>query len=188
MTSAPSSGGTPTRILTGTFRDRESAERAHEVLLRREYSGADIDIVMSEETRHHHFPIAEADDGSEVGEKVAKRGAVGAAIGGTAGALIGVLAAAGTLAIPGLGLVLAGPIAAGLTGLAAGGAAGGVAGALVGAGVPEEEARGYESDVQEGNILVGVRPRSADEATAIAREWKEAGAVRVRGLPERGEE
>jgi hypothetical protein len=36
-----------------------------------------------------------------------------------------VLLAAGTIALPGIGLVIAGPLAAGLAGLGAGGAAGG---------------------------------------------------------------
>ncbi len=92
-------------------------------------------------------------------------------MGGTVGAIAGVLAVAGTLAIPGLGIVLAGPVAAGLAGLGAGAATGGLIGALVGAGIPEERAKTYQTDIEKGGIVVGVKPRSADDATHFEKEW-----------------
>jgi len=63
----------------------------------------------------------------------------------------------GTLAIPGVGpLIAAGPIMAALGGVAAGGAVGGLAGALVGFGIPEYEAKQYEGKIKNGNILISV--------------------------------
>ncbi len=61
----------------------------------------------------------------------------------------------GSLLIPGLGLVAAGPLIGALTGGAVGGIAGGLIGALVGAGIPEHEARFFEDALkEEGNVLV----------------------------------
>ena len=85
----------------------------------------------------------------------------GATAGGVAGlgvgAAVGWLAGIGSLAIPGVGaLIAAGPIMGALSGAAVGTAAGGLIGALIGMGMPEFEAKRYESKVREGNILISV--------------------------------
>ena len=83
----------------------------------------------------------------------------GAAIGAVAGA--GAMAA-GSLAvslgvIPVIGPVLAvGTLAAALISGAAGAAAGSLVGALIGWGIPEEDARFYEGEVDAGRFLVTV--------------------------------
>ena len=83
------------------------------------------------------------------------------------------MAAVGTsVAIPGLGLVVAGPIAAALAGAGAGAAGGGLLGALIGWGIPEERVKHYEEGVKNGGILLGVRPRSEEDADYFEREWK----------------
>ena len=85
----------------------------------------------------------------------------GATAGGVAGLGIGAglgwLAGIGALAIPGVGpLIAAGPIMAALSGAAIGGATGGVIGALVGMGIPEIEAKRYETKVKSGSVLISV--------------------------------
>ena len=109
----------------------------------------------------------------------AEGGLTGAAVGGTVGAIAGALAMAGTLAIPGVGIVLAGPLAAALAGLGAGAAAGGLVGTLIGAGIPEEHAKLYEADLKNGGILVAVKPRSEEDAAYFEREWRGKGEVRL---------
>lgn len=158
-------------MLTGTFRDRESAEKAYSSLTERGYSDKEVNVLMSDDTRKRHFAGDNATGETELGNKAAAGGLTGATIGGAAGAIVGVMAAAGTLALPGLGLVIAGPIAAGLAGLGAGGAAGGLIGGLVGAGIPEDRARIYEKDIRNGGIVMGVKPRSDDDAQYFEREW-----------------
>jgi hypothetical protein len=164
-------------LLVGSFRDRENAERAYEALLRRGYTKDQINVMMSDDVRKRYFPEREVD--TELGNKAAEGGLAGAAVGGTVGAIAGVLAAAGTLAIPGLGIVLAGPLAAGLAGLGAGAATGGLVGGLIGAGIPEEHAKVYEKDIKSGAILVAVEPRSDDDLTYFEKEWGQHGEVRV---------
>jgi len=158
-------------MVTGLFRDRESAERAYNSVTTRGYSNDDVNLLMSDDTRKKHFN----DDGreTELGNKALEGGATGAAIGGTVGATLAAIAAIGTtLALPGLGLLVAGPIAAGLAGAGAGGATGGLIGALIGAGIPEERVKHYEKGLQEGGIVMGVTPRSDEDAEYFETEWK----------------
>ena len=159
------------RMVTGLFRDRESAERAYGSVTTRGYKDDDVNLLMSDETRDKHFTA----DGreTELGNKALEGAGTGAAIGGTVGATLAAIAAIGTtLALPGLGLLVAGPIAAGLAGAGAGGATGGLIGALVGAGIPEERVKHYEKGLKEGGIVMGVTPRSDEDAEYFEREWK----------------
>jgi hypothetical protein len=157
-------------MVTGMFRDRASAERAYQAMSGRGYTRDDINVMMSEEARKRHF----ADDArkSELGSKAAEGAGVGAAVGGTLGAVVGVAAAVGAIALPGIGLIALGPVAAGLAGAGAGGVTGGLVGALVGSGIPEDRAKLYESGLKQGGILMGVRPRTPDDADYFEREWK----------------
>lgn len=158
-------------MLTGMFKDRESSENAYNMMHERGYSSDDINVMMSDETRKNHFSADDAD--TELGTKAAEGAGTGSAIGGTVGAIAGIIAAIGTsLVIPGLGLVIAGPIAAGLAGAGAGGITGGIIGALVGSGIPEERARLYESGVKNGNIVMGVRPRNDEDAKYLQDNWR----------------
>ena len=164
------SDGSP-RIMTGMFRDRASAERAYSSLQSRGYSKDDVNLVMSDDTRKKHFGDHTAD--SDLGDKALEGAGAGSAIGGTLGAIVGAVAAIGTsVALPGLGLIVAGPLAAGLAGAGAGGLTGGLLGALVGSGIPEDRAKEYESGVKEGGIVMGVHPRSEEDAHHFESEWR----------------
>ncbi len=155
--------------LTGTFKDRESAESAYNSLASRGYTKDDVNLLMSDDTRSRHF----ADDDSALGTKAMEGAGTGGAIGGTIGAVLAAIAAVGTsIAIPGLGLVVAGPLAAALAGAGAGGLTGGVIGALVGAGIPEDRAKLYDEDVRNGGIVMGVNPRNDEDAAFLEQEWK----------------
>jgi hypothetical protein len=159
------------RLVTGMFRDRESAERAYGSLSSRGYSKDDVNLLMSDETRKKHF----TDDGreTELGNKALEGAGTGAAIGGTVGATLAAIAAIGTsVALPGLGLIVAGPLAAALAGAGAGGATGGVIGALIGAGIPEERVKHYETGLKEGGIVMGVNARSDEDAEYFENDWR----------------
>jgi len=162
-----------TGTITGVFHDKDDAEKAYNSLLSRGYSRDEISVLMSDDTRKAHFKDIDEDDRSDLGNKAMEGVGVGSAIGGTAGAIIGAIAAIGTaVALPGLGLIIAGPIAAGLAGAGAGGLTGGIIGALVGSGIPEERAAVYKESLENGGIVVGVKARNHDEGTAISNEWK----------------
>ena len=111
------------RVVSGLFNDRESAERAYSSLNSRGYTTDDVNLLMSDETRDRHCRDGTAD--TELGSKALQGAGVGSAIGGTLGATIGGIAAIGTsVVLPGLGLIVAGPIAAALAGAGAGGLTG----------------------------------------------------------------
>jgi hypothetical protein len=163
-------------MVTGLFRNRQDAELAYGALERRGYTRDDVNLMMTDEARKRHFTAAD----SELGDKALEGAGVGSAIGGTVGAVVAAIAAIGTsLVLPGLGLVVAGPLAAALAGAGAGGLTGGLVGALVGAGIPEERARVYESGIKEGGIVMGVHPRSPDDAQYLEQEWRNARGEQV---------
>ncbi|WP_157267447.1 hypothetical protein [Azohydromonas aeria] len=168
--------------VTGLFRDRDSAERAYQSLHERGYTKDDVNLVMSDETRKRHFGSDSTTTGTqtELGNKAAEGAGIGGAIGGTIGAIAAAVAAVGTsVAIPGLGVVIAGPIAAALAGAGAGAASGGLIGALIGWGIPEERVKHYEEGIKQGGILMGVKPRSEDDAAHFERSWKSANGEHV---------
>ncbi|MBE0663127.1 MAG: hypothetical protein IH597_11750 [Bacteroidales bacterium] len=166
-------------MLTGMFRDRESTEHAYNTLQERGYTKDDINLVMSDDTRKNHFSGDDVKE-TEIGTKAAEGAGKGSAIGGTVGAIAGVIAAIGTsLVIPGLGIIIAGPIAAGLAGAGAGGITGGVIGALVGSGIPEARAQLYESGIKNGQIVIGVNPRNDEDAEYFEENWRSNNAEEI---------
>lgn len=158
------------KMVTGMFRDRDSAERAYEAMASRGYSRHDVNLMMSDETRRQYFNADTKE--TALGSKALEGAGAGAAIGGTVGGVLAAIAAAATIAVPGLGIIVAGPIIAALAGAGAGGLTGGLIGALVGAGIPEDRAKLYETGVKEGGIVMGVEPRSDEDADYLEREWK----------------
>ncbi|MVM36211.1 hypothetical protein GO755_39745 [Spirosoma sp. HMF4905] len=165
-TSLTSSSSTESStLMTAIFADHDAAETAYNELLAHGFSPTEVNVVMTDETRKQNFEPSSSDN-SALTDKAMEGAGKGSAIGGTLGAVAAAIAAIGTtLALPGLGLLIAGPLAAGLAGAGAGGLAGGLIGALVNSGIPEETAKAYESGLKSGGIVVGVHPR--DEADKL---------------------
>jgi hypothetical protein len=132
---------------------------------------------MSEETRNRSFP---KDDPArtKLGTKAAEGAGTGAVVGGGLGALLAGLSAAG-IAVPGLPIIAMGTLAAALTGAGVGGGLGAIVGGLIGHGIPEDRARMYERGVREGGIVMGVTPRSQDDAQYFEREWAACGGEEI---------
>src|SRR6185295_19298947 len=108
-----------TNLVTALFKSKVAAESAVDALLKRGFNRDDISVLMSDATRSKEFALqtrTHAADGL-----------------GIVGAVLAAIAAVGTtLFLPGINLVIAGPIAAALAGAGAGGATGGLIGALIG--------------------------------------------------------
>lgn len=163
-----SSGSMP--MMTAIFNSRDAAETAYNALLSHGFSKDEVNIVMTDETRKQNFDASDADE-SALSDKAMEGAGKGSAIGGTVGAVAAAIAAIGTtLALPGLGLLIAGPLAAGLAGAGAGGLAGGLIGALVNSGIPEETAKAYESGLKSGGIVVGVHPRNEADKVYLTQQ------------------
>jgi hypothetical protein len=92
----------------------------------RGYGQHDVNVMMSDETRRKCFgesgtkKVAE----TELGNKALEGVGVGAGVGAVTGGILAAIAAAATVAVPGVSLVVAGPIAAALAGAGAGGVTG----------------------------------------------------------------
>ncbi|HKN84321.1 MAG TPA: hypothetical protein VJW17_12825 [Pyrinomonadaceae bacterium] len=142
--------------------------------MKRGFTHDDLSVLMSDATRSKEFALqtrTHAADGL----------GIGGAVGGTIGAVLAAITAVGTtLFLPGLNLVIAGPIAAALAGFGAGGATGGLIGALIGAGIPEYRAKVYEAGIRGGGILLGVEARSDEEVDRLEELLDELGAEHVR--------
>jgi hypothetical protein len=159
-------------MVTGLFRDRESAERAYNSISSRGYTNDDVNLLMSDEARKRYFSDTDATN-TGLGDKAWEGAGIGSAIGGTVGAALAAIAAIGTsLVLPGLGLVVAGPLAAAFAGAGAGGLTGGIVGALVGTGIPEDRAKAYEEGIKNGGIVMGVNPRSDEDAEYFENEFR----------------
>lgn len=160
------------KYVSRVFNDREEADRAYAELEQRGYSKDEINVMLSDKTRDMHFGKETHD--SHLGNKVAENAGTGSMIGGGIGAVVGAIAAIGSNVIfPGLGLVVAGPIAAGLAGAGAGAATGGLVGALTGVGVPDEEATHYKKSVEDGGIYMGFKPKNEVEGRDVYNRWYE---------------
>ena len=161
-------------FVTGFFKTRAAAEAAVDAIIKRGYTRDDISVLMSDSTKSKEFAVqtkSHAADGL----------GIGGAIGGTVGAVLAAIVAVGTsIAVPGIGLVVAGPIAAALAGAGAGGATGGLIGMLVGTGIPEHRARVYDTDVRGGGILLGVEAKTDEEVERLETLLEDIGANNVR--------
>jgi uncharacterized protein (TIGR02271 family) len=156
------------QVVVGVFDDRSRAEQAIEELRSIGFGDDQIGFAVrgGESQAGTGYTGTEAREGAT--------GAAGAATGAiTGGVLGGILGAGAALLIPGFGPVIAGGIlAATLGGAALGAVAGGLLGALTGMGVPEEEARYYQSEFEAGRIVVTVKTTNMNEqqqAMAILR-------------------
>lgn len=158
------------RAVFGIYASPEHAERAVNALVNDGFPSMDVSVLMpdSESTRAFaHRKETKAPEGATAG----------ATAGGIVGGTLGVLVALGSLAIPGVGpLIAAGPLVAGLAGVGAGGAVGGLLGALVGAGIPEYEAKRYAGRVEDGGVLLSVHAVTDGEVLRAKEILRETGA------------
>ncbi len=170
----------------GLFRNRRDAECAFDAALARGFEAPNINLVMSDETRTRSFPADRtadtglADKAAEGAADASGGGVLGGPVGGTVATIAPVVAAVAVATLlPGLGLVLAGPVAAAITAAGAVAVAGGLMGAMANWGIPKERIEVFETGIRDGGILIGVTPHTAEEATEIERLWQACGATYV---------
>ncbi len=153
-TTQPTATGKHT--IVGVFDGPNHAEQALSGLQAAGFTPEQVSVVA-----HDKRDVQQLAEHSDMAGEGAATGAVtGGMLGGLAGFLIGISA----LVIPGIGpIVGTGIIVSTLAGAGIGAAAGGLVGALTGQGVPEEDAREYESHVRQGSILLTVHALSPEE-------------------------
>ncbi len=154
----------------GIYATRQQVENAVDELKAAGYRNTDISVLFPENVGTKEFA-------HEKDTKAPEGTATGVVAGGVIGGALGWLAGIGSLAIPGVGpLIAAGPIIGALTGVGAGGVIGGITGALIGMGIPEYEAKRYEGRIKRGNILLSVHSDNSDWTKKAKQILEDTGA------------
>jgi hypothetical protein len=171
-TSAPSSVNA--RRALGVFSNRRDAEAALTELQQVGFPLNQVSLIAKDTDGSNRVTQLNAQE--RTGNKADEGAKAGAVTGGALGGLGGLLVGLGTLAIPGVGPVIAGGAAAtalatAVAGGAIGAAAGGLTGGLVGLGIPENRARVYSDRLNRGDYLVIVdgTPEQIRQAEPILR-------------------
>jgi len=170
---------TRAKMLTAAFQDRSAANRAFAWLQNRGFTSDEISVLMSAKTREAFERDGGDEDENPVGNMATEGMAAGGALGTAVGASIAAIFAIGTpIFIPVIGWV-AGPIIAALAGGGAGAVAGGAVGGLVGLGIPESNTKAYEDALRKGGVVLGVVPRSSEDANQIQKYFEEQNADNI---------
>lgn len=158
------------KTVVGIFQDHSHAETAARQIKEQGLRTDDISIVARQGDE-------DRDNGArmKVNEPANDNISDGVVTGGILGGLAGLLIGAGSMVIPGLGIVAAaGPI----TGLISGAVTGGIVGGLVDLGIPENRSKQYESEIKAGKILFSMRT-DEDKIDQVSSILKSNGAVSI---------
>lgn len=163
------------KVAMGVFLEHDDADNAVNDLHEAGFNAKDISVMMKTPPEGQKFSGNNVVVSNGVVQRVTSDAAYGGILGGLAGLLVGISATV----IPGLGgLLVAGPLAGviglhsaaatTMTGIVAGGATGGIVGVLQGFGVSQEQAKQYETRIQQGGVLVAVPVTDANQEKAEA--------------------
>ncbi|OPZ91715.1 MAG: Heat induced stress protein YflT [Firmicutes bacterium ADurb.Bin419] len=166
------------KTVVAIFDNYSSAENAARQIKDQGLRTDDISIIAKDENSQGDTATTGKNTGFSMG--TSPRGvndniSDGVMTGGILGGLAGLLIGAGSMVIPGLGIIAAaGPI----TGLLSGAVTGGIVGGLVDLGIPENKSRQYETDIKAGKILFSMKT-DEDKVNPIGSILRNNGAVSV---------
>jgi hypothetical protein len=155
-------------LVAGLFNDRATVERACQSVTERGYVYSEINLLMSDETRCRHFQQKAASGLTH--EQPARESGLRFSAGEIDDAIAAAAASFGrTLTLPGLSVVIAGPLAA--APLKTYSAAAGLLGTLASWNIPEKRVMDYEAALRQGKILMSVKPRTLADANHFEKAW-----------------
>lgn len=175
-------------VVTGVFKSRDDAEKAVSQLRSLGIPDQRIGILSpgsaSSETVERGVPVTDTED---PGMGRAMGAAVGGAMGAAGGATLGLAVA--TLAVPGIGPVIAfgmvGAALLGVVGAAAGSAVGDTVEEELGEGIPHEDVYLYEDALRHGNSIVVAYTDEGEQEDRAEEVLNAAGAEDIETLRER---
>ena len=175
-------------VVTAVFKSRDNAEQAVNQLRALGIPDQQIGILSpgsgSPDKVERGVPVTDTED---PGMGRAMGAAVGGAMGAAGGATLGLAVA--TLAVPGIGPVIAfgmvGAALLGLVGAAAGSAVGDTAEEELGEGIPHEDVYLYEDALRHGNSLVIAYADEGEQEDRAKEVLNAAGAEDIETLRER---
>lgn len=158
------------KTVAAIFDNREYAENAARQIKERGLRTEDISIIAREGDN-----VSQQNTNYSANRDINDNISDGVMTGGVLGGLAGLLIGAGSMMIPGLGIVAAaGPI----TGLISGAVTGGIVGGLVDLGIPEKQSKQYETDIKAGKILFTMQA-DEEKIDQIASVLRSNGAISV---------
>lgn len=175
-------------VVTGVFESRDNAEKAISQLRSLGIPDQRIGILTpgraSADTIEKGVPVTDTED---PGMGRAMGAAVGGAMGAAGGATLGLAVA--TLAVPGIGPVIAfgmvGAALLGIVGAATGSAIGDTVEEELGEGIPHEDVYLYEDALRHGNSIVIAYADEGDQEDRAKEVLNRAGAEDIETLRER---
>lgn len=163
-------------VITCLFSGMEDAESACTELIKRGYTPEEITVIMSDETRGKHFDY----QNQEIDPATTTINDAGMEV--TLSTMVGIVAALGSVvAVPGIGLIVGGPLSTVFSHPDRTTESTGITEALLEAGIPEEHTQYYEKGLLNGGIVIGVAPRNPDDRKAIVDEWNYYQARQIHG-------
>src|SRR5215213_7661314 len=166
------------QAVTGVFKSRDEAERAVDQLRDLGIAEKEIGVLSPESSTERLETGVPVSDTEDPGMGKAMGAAVGGAMGAAGGATLGLAAA--SLAIPGVGPVIAfgmvGAALLGVVGAAAGSAVGDTVEEELGEGIPHEDVYLYEDALRHGHTVLIAYAEEGDEADSAATTMRSAGA------------
>ena len=158
-------------LIVAVYQSSEDAGKAVTELKEKGYT-KDISVITRDTN-----DVKATDVKKDVSDGAGAGAATCAAMTGAIACLTTLMVGAISVVLPGAGIVVLGPLAAGSAGAAAGAVAGGIIGALADAGFPEEKAKMYEQQIQSGDTLVSVTtsPDKSEEVKTILTKFSPRG-------------
>jgi hypothetical protein len=154
-------------ILFGLFNDTKNAGAAVGELKQKGYT-KEISVLA-------YNKDYEQDEVYEIKHDVSDGASVGTTVGAVTGVLAGIFSGISSIIVPGVGILVGGPLVAalGLTGGVTGALSGGLLGGLVDLGINEPSASLYEKEIRMGQVLVGIstQPETEDEVRTILSKY-----------------
>lgn len=159
-------------ILLGLFHDSTQAGAAVGQLKEKGYT-KEISVLAYDpdyEDSHIH----------EIKQDVSTGTGLGATLGAVTGVLAGLFSGISALFVPGIGILVGGPLAAllGVTGGVVGSMTGGLLGALVDLGINESTAQLFEERIRAGEVMVGVTT-GEDNSSEVSQLLQQHGATDI---------
>jgi uncharacterized membrane protein len=167
------------KTITAVFDNHEQAAKAARQIKDEGLRTDDISIIAKEDERQNRqnrsHGVEASDELSGDKKQIKDNISDGVIAGGILGSLTGLLIGAGSMVIPGLGIIAAaGPI----TGILAGGATGAIVGGLIDLGIPENKSKEYEVDIKAGKVLFSMKAEE-ENFKRIGEILRQNGAVSV---------
>ena len=158
--------------VVGAFKTVQGAQLAADRLINEGIPREAVGVVMSDKARQRLATV-------ETHTKGAEGVATGGVTGGVLGGIVAGLTTVAAVALPGVGVLAAGPIVSILAGAGAGAAAGGALGGLVGLGMSEHEVKYYGDVLKSEGVLVTVTTADKQMQKHSRKVLDDAGAIAV---------